>query len=39
VGEGHKAMAMAIRMAGDKEGKGNKEGVGIGNEGGVQLRE
>ncbi len=38
-GEGGKAMGTEIRVAGDKEGKGNKEGNGIGNEGGVRQRE
>ena len=37
-GKGNKAMAMGIRVAGDKEGKGNKEGNDV-NEGGVQQRE
>jgi hypothetical protein len=34
-GKGRKAMVVAIRVASDKEGKGN----GIGNKGGVQQRE
>ncbi len=38
-GKGGKAMAMGIRVAGDKEGKGNKEGNVVGNKGGVQQRE
>ena len=44
-GEGRKAMAMGIRVAGDEEGegdeagKGDEAGNGIGNEGGVQRRE
>ena len=38
-GEGRKAMAMGIRVAGDKEGEGDEAGDGVGNEGGVQLRE
>jgi hypothetical protein len=33
-GKGGKAMAMAIMVAGNKEGKGDKEGNGTGNEGG-----
>jgi hypothetical protein len=39
--EGSKAMAMAmgIRVVGDKEGEGNKEGDVVGNEGGVWRRE
>ncbi len=37
--EGNKAMAMAIRVAGDEEGKGDKEGDSVGNEGGVQQKE
>ncbi len=39
VGKGGRAMAMGIRVAGNEEGKGNKEGSGIGNKGGVQQRE
>jgi hypothetical protein len=35
-GKGSKAMAMGIRVAGDNEGEGNKEGDGIGDKGGVQ---
>ncbi len=37
MGKGDKAMAMttAIMMVGDKEGKGNKEGDSISNEGGM----
>jgi hypothetical protein len=38
-GQGSKAMATVIRVAGDKEGKGNGEGNGVGNKGGVQQRE
>jgi hypothetical protein len=38
-GEGGKAMAMAIRVAGDEEGEGNEAGNGVGNEGGVRQRE
>ena len=38
-GEGRKAMAMGIRVAGDKEGEGDEAGDGIGDKGGVQLRE
>jgi hypothetical protein len=38
-GEGNKAMAMGIRVVGNKEGKGDKEGNGISNKGGVQQRE
>jgi hypothetical protein len=38
-GEGGKAMAMGIRMGGDKEDKGDEVGDGIGDEGGVQRRE
>ncbi len=34
-GKGGKAMATAIRLAGNKEGKGNKVGNGISNKGGV----
>ncbi len=37
-GEGGKAMATAIRMAGNKEGVGSKEGNGNDDEGGVQQR-
>jgi hypothetical protein len=37
-GKGGMAMATGIRVAGDKEGKGNKEGNDV-NEGGVQQRE
>ncbi len=33
--KGGKAMAMGIRVAGDKEGKGNEKGNGVSNEGGV----
>jgi hypothetical protein len=32
-------MAMGIRVVGDKEGKGDEVGNGVGNEGGVGLRE
>jgi hypothetical protein len=35
-GKGSKAMATGIRVAGNKEGKIDKEGDGIGNKGGVQ---
>jgi hypothetical protein len=35
-GESSKVMAMGIWMVADKEGKGNKEGNGIGNKGGVR---
>ncbi len=38
-GKGGKAMAMGIRVMGNNEGKGNKEGNVIGNKGGVQQRE
>ncbi len=38
-GEGGKAMAMAIRVAGDEEGEGDETGDGVGNEGVVQRRE
>ena len=38
-GEGGKAMAMGIRVAGDKEGKGDEAGDGVGNKGGVRRRE
>ena len=32
-------MAMGIRVAGDEEGEGDEAGNGVGDEGGVQLRE
>ena len=38
-GEGRKAMAMGIRVTGDEEGEEDKAGDGVGDEGGVQLRE
>jgi len=38
-GEGSKAMAMGIRVAGDEEGKGDEAGDGVGDEGGVRQRE
>jgi len=39
-GEGGKAMAMGIRVAGDEEGEGGEAGDhGVGDEGGVQRRE
>jgi hypothetical protein len=38
-GKGGKAIAMRIRVAGDKESEGNEEGNGISNNGGVQRRE
>ena len=38
-GEDDKAMAMDIRVAGDKEGKGDEAGNGIGDNGGVRRRE
>ena len=38
-GEGGKAMAMGIRVAGDEEGEGDEAGDGVGYEGGVQQRE
>jgi len=38
-GEGGKAMAMGKRVAGDEEGEGDEAGDGVGDEGGVQLRE
>jgi len=38
-GEGGKVMAMGIRVAGDEEGEGDEAGNGVGDEGGVQLRE
>jgi hypothetical protein len=31
-------MVMAMRVAGDKEGKSNEEDEGVGNKGGVQQR-
>jgi len=34
-GEGGKAMAMGIRVAGDEEGNGDEAGDGIGDQGGV----
>jgi hypothetical protein len=37
-GEGGKAMKTAIRVVGNKDGKGIKEGNGIGNKGGVRQR-
>jgi hypothetical protein len=37
-GEGGKAMAMGIRVAGDKEGKRDEAGNGVGNEGGATKR-
>jgi hypothetical protein len=33
-----RAMVMAMRVAGDKEGKGNKENNGVGDKDGVQQR-
>ncbi len=33
-----RAMVMAMRAAGDKEGKGNNEKDGVGNKGGMQRR-
>jgi hypothetical protein len=38
-GEGGKAMAVVIRVAGDEEGEGNDEANGVGNKGGVKQRE
>ena len=38
-GEGGKAMAMGIRVAGDKEGKRDEAGNGVGDKGGVRRRE
>ena len=38
-GEGGKAMAMGIMVAGDKEGERDEAGDGVGNEGGVRRRE
>ena len=38
-GEGGKAMAMGIKVVGDKEDEGNEAGDGVGDEGGVQRRE
>jgi len=38
-GEGGKAMAMGIRVAGDEESKGDEAGDDVGNEGGVLRRE
>ena len=38
-GEGGKAMAMGIRVAGDEEGKRDEAGDGVGDEGGVRRRE
>ncbi len=35
-GKDSKAIGTGIRVAGDKEGKGNKEGDVVGKEGGVQ---
>ncbi len=35
-GKGSKVMATVIRMAGDKEGEGDKEGNVVDNKGGVQ---
>jgi hypothetical protein len=37
-GNGGKAMEMGKMVVGDKEGKGNEEGYGVGDEGGVQQR-
>jgi hypothetical protein len=38
-GEGGKAMAMGIRVAGDKESERDEAGNGVGDEGGVRRRE
>ena len=38
-GDGGKAMAIGIRVTGDKEGKRDEAGNGVGNKGGVQQRE
>ena len=38
-GEGGKAMAMRIRVVGDKEGKRDEAADGVGDEGGVQRIE
>ncbi len=38
-GKGGKAMAIRIRVAGNEEGKGDEEGNGVGDEGGVQQSE
>ena len=38
-GEGGKAMAMGIRVAGDKEGERDEAGDGVDDEGGVRRRE
>jgi hypothetical protein len=38
-GQGGKAMVTGIRVAGDEEGKGDKESDDVGNKGGVQQRE
>ena len=38
-GEGGKAMAMGIRVAGDEEGERDEAGDGVGDEGGVRRRE
>jgi hypothetical protein len=38
-GKVNKAMATAIRVAGNKESEGEKEGKGAGNKGGVRQRE
>ncbi len=34
-----RAMVMAMRVVGNKEGKGDNKKDGVGNEGGVQQRE
>ena len=38
-GEDNKVMAMGIRVAGVKEGKGDEVGNDVGDKGGVQRRE
>ncbi len=38
-GKGGNGMAASIRVVGSKEGKGDEEGDGVGNKGGVQRRE
>ena len=38
-GEGGKAMAMGIRVAGDEEGEGDEAGDGVDHKGGVRRRE
>jgi hypothetical protein len=38
-GDGGKAMAMGIRVAGDEEGERDEAGDGVGDKGGVRRRE